>query len=207
MGFMVGLVFGGSFFVHIAYEYLTQQPYTFSFDTSKCTILPSQACDFIMFDFWTFSIMIWTMLHISWTFALLIMQLFQISSNKTTNEQINYSRFDYLMDPADIGKEDWKRREYNMFNMGPIANCIDFWGLYFCKLILILAGTVAPLRGLDWVKIYKVPQVFIDNYQRKMEHGKLKSRRGWLSCFGGQGKYQDIESGSNQKCCDKTHET
>ena len=62
-----------------------------------------------------------------WTTMLLCMQSYQIATGKTTNEQMNSHRLEYMIHPEDVGLPAWQRRDWNPFNFGVLQNCGDFW--------------------------------------------------------------------------------
>jgi hypothetical protein len=53
---------------------------------------------------------------------------------------------DYLVHPDEKSLPPYKRRSFNPFDMGPIGNCIDFWG-----------KGAGELRDISWFSIYDVP--------------------------------------------------
>jgi hypothetical protein len=119
------------------------------------TFIPSRTCTLFLGK----SICTWTRLYPSlmlycfatflnswWIFLLFLIHVMQISVFAyTTNETINWMRFDYLFHPEDTTKPIFMRRRLNPFNMGYWLNCLDFW----CE------GVV--LNDVSWFNIYEVP--------------------------------------------------
>jgi hypothetical protein len=120
-----------------------------SFDPSSqigsCT-LSDGLCSFLSYDFWTIINVGWALLQSLWVLIVVITQMGQIFINYTTNEAINYHRFDYLIHPDDLSAPTYRKRYINPFDMGPIGNCIDFWS----------KGS-GPLKDISWFNIYDTP--------------------------------------------------
>lgn len=50
------------------------------------------------------------------------------------------------MHPDDLHAPAYRRRYLNRFDMGPIANCIDFW-----------SKGAGELKNISWMSIYEIP--------------------------------------------------
>ncbi|KAJ3099103.1 hypothetical protein HDU97_003482 [Phlyctochytrium planicorne] len=103
-------------------------------------------CANFAFDASLMGFCIWIGLNASWVGLLGVMQGYQIGVGLTTNEYTNFFRFSYLIHPEDRKLPPYRRRMLNPFNMGPIANCFDFW----------TNGGV--FKDINWFELYEVPR-------------------------------------------------
>ncbi|TPX41079.1 hypothetical protein SeMB42_g05741 [Synchytrium endobioticum] len=84
-------------------------------------------CAYMTYDAWTVWLCLWCLLNSTWTFFLFIIQSYQISVAKTTNETANWHRYEYLVHPQDHLKPAYMKRMYNPFDKGVWNNCVAFW--------------------------------------------------------------------------------
>ncbi|KAI8918900.1 ankyrin repeat-containing domain protein [Entophlyctis helioformis] len=164
MVFCITLVMGGSLFVWIAFQYVAAVvptvPASYPSSNGWC-ILGDTLCSLFSFDTWTLLIAFWATFHVTWVAFLLVMQLMQVAWGRTTNESANYHRFSYLVHPEDIGAPPYRRRLLNPFDMGPIANCVDFW-----------SGGAGKLKSISWFNLYEVPKWLMTDALRRAGHGE-----------------------------------
>ena len=134
------------------------QPFDPSTQIGTCHF-PDVICNYLSFDFWVVINAGWAFFQSLWVLIVVVSQLGQIVTAYTTNEAINYHRFDYLIHPDDESVPMYRKRYVNPFNTGPIGNCLDFWS----------PGS-GPLKEISWFATYEVP-VFLFN--------KAMSRKGY----------------------------
>jgi hypothetical protein len=131
-------------------------------------VFPHDTCVYLSYDMWAFANAVWTAFNIAWVLFLCGAQGYQIALAKTTNETINYYRFDYMTHPDDLHVPAYRRRMMNPFDMGPIANCIDFW------------GNGAVLKDVSWFDTYQVPAWLMERATKKLQD-RSSSGSGLLS--------------------------
>ncbi|KAJ3307170.1 Palmitoyltransferase Hip14 [Kappamyces sp. JEL0829] len=126
--------------------------------------LPDAVCNYLSFDFWVVINAGWAFLQSLWVLIVVGSQLGQIVTAYTTNEAINYHRFDYLIHPDDQNAPVYRKRYVNPFDMGPIGNCIDFWS----------KGS-GPLKDISWFSLYEVPSFLFNRAMTRKGYNKIAS--------------------------------
>lgn len=119
-------------------------------------IFGEAACRYLHFDSWTITMAVWVFLQGIWVTFLIGSQLWQIMNGMTTNEAINYMRFDYLIHPDDRTAPPYRKRVVNPFNIGPIGNLLDFW-----------SNGAGELKDVSWFSIYETPKYLQEKALRK----------------------------------------
>jgi hypothetical protein len=99
-----------------------------------------------------------------WVTVLIISQLGQIAVGYTTNEVINFYRFDYMVHPDDTSAPAYRRRTINPFNAGFFGNCTDFW----------LNGA-GPFKDISWFTLYEVPNFLLDKALKRENYHSVNS--------------------------------
>jgi palmitoyltransferase ZDHHC13/17 len=168
MGFSIALVIGAWQFDYIVYTYISDLvDYGVKFDPSlqigEC-LFGQSACAYLQSDFWTISIGFWAFLQTIWVLFLVISQSYQIMIAYTTNEAVNYRRFDYLTHPDDITAPAYRKRSVNPFNIGFIGNCIDFW-----------SNGSGELKDVSWFAIYDVPPYLMNKALRRNGYARISN--------------------------------
>ncbi|KAI8893637.1 hypothetical protein BC833DRAFT_278272 [Globomyces pollinis-pini] len=158
MVFCITLVIGAWCFIYLSYYYLTSMdPDTVELTNQFGTcIFGELPCKFLSYDPWIVSITSWTLLQSLWVLFLVFSQSGQIISAYTTNEAINFQRFEYLIHPDDQHVPGYRKRVVNPFNLGPIANCFDFW-----------TGGGGQLKNISWYTLYETPDELQNMAMRK----------------------------------------
>jgi ankyrin repeat protein len=112
--FTASLIIGVWSFVQIAFAYLEMESPELKTSFDKCLVF-QRICDYYNYNGWILNITLWACFNAFWVFALLCLQLYQITLNLTTNEFSNYARYEYL------------GANSNPFDHGWIFNCEQFW--------------------------------------------------------------------------------
>ncbi|KAI8906796.1 ankyrin repeat-containing domain protein [Gorgonomyces haynaldii] len=155
MGFIITLVLGVFCFDVIAFSYLNSLDLT-QVNVPESCMFGKDWCAYIAIDFWVYVNAIWVTFHAMWVTFLIVLQSTQIMVQRTTNESVNYQRFDYLVNPMDEHEPVYKRRLMNPFDMGPINNCVDFW-----------SNGSGPLREISWFNLYEIPTDLLNRAMSK----------------------------------------
>ncbi|KAJ3351031.1 Palmitoyltransferase zdhhc17 [Kappamyces sp. JEL0680] len=165
--FSAALVVGAWMFDYLCYAYLQDMVPDKPFDPASqfgtCS-LPDAVCNYLSFDFWVVINAGWAFLQSLWVLIVVGSQLGQIVTAYTTNEAINYHRFDYLIHPDDQNAPVYRKRYVNPFDMGPIGNCIDFWS----------KGS-GPLKDISWFSLYEVPSFLFNRAMTRKGYNKIAS--------------------------------
>ncbi|KAJ3102928.1 Palmitoyltransferase zdhhc17, partial [Phlyctochytrium bullatum] len=143
--FTCSLPFGAWMFLYLVTYYFSSavpsdQP------TSPNCILGSTQCANFAYDPTMMVLSIWVFINSLWVICLFFFQTYQISVALTTNEFTNYYRFPYLIHPEDRELPPYRRRMLNPFNLGPVANLVDFW----------TGGGL--LKDINWFELFDVPR-------------------------------------------------
>lgn len=126
-------------------EMVPDIPFDPSLQYGTCSLSDS-ACNYLSFDFAVVAMASWALFQSLWVLFVVASQLTQIYIAYTTNEAVNYHRFDYLSHPDDLLSQGYRKRYVNPFDFGPIRNCTDFW-----------TRKANLLDGLTWFTVYEVP--------------------------------------------------
>lgn len=86
--------------------------------------LPWRLCTYLTSHPWIVYTIFWCALNGFWQSLTLIAQLYQISRNVTTNEEVNMSRYDYFFETDPVNPA--KKRFANPFSHGFVKNWGDF---------------------------------------------------------------------------------
>ncbi|TPX35219.1 hypothetical protein SmJEL517_g02321 [Synchytrium microbalum] len=121
MQFLVLFFISAVTFAYIGLSYVSAV--TESLVTAECGTL----CTWMTYDAWTMWNVWWCILNSLWTIILFMVQSYQVSVAKTTNETANWHRYDYLVHPEDVLKPLYMKRMFNPFDKGVLKNCIGFW--------------------------------------------------------------------------------
>lgn len=147
MFFCIFLDIGAWSFVYLSVNYLSEvfvADATYS-QIGTC-IFPTFFCQYVSSDPWIFITAVWAFIQSVWVLFVVGSQLSQIAVSTTTNEAINYHRFDYLTHPDDVDAPAYRKRYLNRFDLGPIANCVNFW-----------SQGAGELKDISWFEIYEIP--------------------------------------------------
>lgn len=155
MLFSIFLCVGAWTFVHLAALYILEvmpsSPFAADNQIGSC-IFPNAICKFLSTDPWIASISVWVLIQSLWVLFVVLSQSAQIFMAYTTNEAVNYHRFDYLTHPSDLQAPPYRRRYVNPFDLGPVANCLDFWG-----------KGAGKLKDISWYRLYETPSYLQKN--------------------------------------------
>ena len=99
-------------------------------------------CRYTQYSTVTSTLLGFAVLNSFWVGILFVSQVFQVCVGKTTNENSNGHRYEYMTHPDDRGLPAYKHRRYNPFDNGSIANCAAFWR-----------------EGVDWANVREVEGV------------------------------------------------
>jgi palmitoyltransferase len=89
-------------------------------------------------------LMAWMLFQMSWLSIVVVMQVHYVASALTTNESINYSKYDYLQSDNPVIQYGRTHREFrNPFDRGIVRNCLQFW----------------TDTGDAWLRIYRLSDV------------------------------------------------
>ena len=150
-------------FIHLSISYLTE---VFVIDASMnqlgVCIFPNFFCQYVSSDPWIFVIALWTFFQSVWVIFVVGSQLGQIVVAYTTNEAMNYHRFDYLIHPDDLNAPAYRKRYFNRFDLGPIANCVDFW-----------SKGAGDLKDVSWFDTYEIPLKFEQRALSRKGYGSV----------------------------------
>lgn len=130
MIFSISMCVGAWAFFNLSLEYLSEMVPPLPFDPTTqigLCYLSSSWCNYISFDFPILATACWALIQSIWVLFVVLSQFAQIGIEYTTNEAVNYQRFEYLMHPDDLNAPAYRRRYVNPFDNGPIANCGEFW--------------------------------------------------------------------------------
>ncbi|KAL7748064.1 palmitoyltransferase akr1 [Sorochytrium milnesiophthora] len=173
-------------FICLAFQYLplhaAQEPVT---DPSPTCYLPSRMfCVYFQHDaaliYYTFFLLVMLM----FAGMNVVMQLVNIGRNITTNESINWYRYDYTSRPNEnapvVGTADWRswrnRTFDNILDGGVVANCTSFW------------------KGEHWATTYDIS---LDMVSSRMQYRRA-AERGWLArLLSGVGRRKDSRQGDS----------
>lgn len=81
------------FFRYAIPAYTSDLKQTTGFLLQECTVLPDFICTAFQISPFTYALMIWCLLQLTWVVLLVFVQLFQIGKGVTSNEAINMQRF------------------------------------------------------------------------------------------------------------------
>ncbi|KAJ3216308.1 Palmitoyltransferase zdhhc17 [Dinochytrium kinnereticum] len=143
--FTLSLPLGCWMFLYIASYYFQVAVPSDIVPSSTC-FLGASLCANFAFDPSLMTLCMWVFGNSLWVIFLFLFQSYQISISLTTNEFSNYYRFSYLVNPEDRDLPPYRRRMLNPFNLGPIANFMDF----------LTGGGV--LKDVNWFDVYEVPR-------------------------------------------------
>ncbi|KAG0005783.1 palmitoyltransferase akr1 [Entomortierella chlamydospora] len=83
-------------YAYLSFEYLAvMSPKYIPVQSNPC-VLGDTLCGYFQYDAFTTSLAFWSIFQMTWPGLLFIVQLYQISQGKTTNEALNYQRHSYL---------------------------------------------------------------------------------------------------------------
>ncbi|KAI9142531.1 ankyrin repeat-containing domain protein [Paraphysoderma sedebokerense] len=152
--FLSGLIFIIIHFVVLMVQYLSTLTLPSHLPSDSPCVLPESVCLYFLTDPWTIYFSIFLLFQLTWSLVLLAIQCYQISANLTTNENMNWWKYDWLrfgnassnpysvLSPSEDQNDDEilptshnhgrpKSRfssDYgNIFDLGTRQNCLHFW--------------------------------------------------------------------------------
>jgi len=188
MLFLYCTLAAGGLFAHSASTYLSQGAAE-TFGSNSC--IPWPVCGWFEFDTWTTTLMIYIMLQASWMTILTVFQTHQVGTNRTTNENMNWTRYDYMNDYS-----TGRKSKRSQFDRGVMSNCVEFWKPYeFEEDPDEKHYTVVFENGR--IKVVKLAEshVDLDSSNSKLETDQVQ-KPFWASLLGGNKKnaYQSIDA-------------